>query len=153
MTEPRMTEPSGGGALLDVNVLVALVLDQHVHHVAAHRQFAGVAERWFTTPLTEAGLLRLLLTPAVAGREVAGAEALEVLRGLHAQSGWSYLTDDASLAAPAIEASVLAGRKQVTDLHLVNLAAAHEATLVTFDARILPLLAPKDRGHVRVWDA
>ena len=76
MTEPRMTEPSGGGALLDVNVLVALVLDQHVHHVAAHRQFAGVAERWFTTPLTEAGLLRLLLTPAVAGREVAGAEAL-----------------------------------------------------------------------------
>ena len=105
------------------------------------------------TPLTEAGLLRLLLTPAVAGREVAGAEALEVLRGLHAQPGWSYLTDDASLAAPAIEASVLAGRKQVTDLHLVNLAAAHEATLVTFDARILPLLAPKDRGHVRVWDA
>ena len=46
-----------------------------------------------------------------------------------------------------------AGTKQVTDFHLVNLAARHEMRLATFDGSLLRSLADADRGHVFVIDA
>lgn len=140
-------------ALPDVNVLLALVWDQHVHHSAARRNFARIADRWATAPTTETGLVRLLLTPAVVGREVAGAEALGALRDLRAHPGWTWIADDASLADPQVDSIVLAGRRQVTDLHLVELAARHEAVLHTFDAGISSWLAPADRHLVHAWSA
>ncbi len=44
--------------LLDVNVLLALVSPDHVHAGRAHAWFEGVTA-WATTPITEAGPLRL----------------------------------------------------------------------------------------------
>lgn len=56
MTEPH--PPSGRtdppGRLLDVNVLLALMWDQHVHHTRARRTFASLTS-FATTPITEAG--------------------------------------------------------------------------------------------------
>lgn len=40
------------------------------------------------------------------------------------------------------------GHRQVTDLHLVNLAASRGAVLATFDSAFHTWLAPKDRPHV-----
>lgn len=138
-------------ALLDVNVLVALAWDAHIHHRAAHRQFATVADNWATCPVTEAGLVRLLLTPAVVGRDVLAAEALGVLRDMRSLPGWRWLSDDVSLADATIDTRVLIGRRQVTDLQLVALAARHGAVLHTFDTGIPEQLAPADRQHVVVW--
>jgi uncharacterized protein len=56
--------------------------------------------------------------------------------------------DEASLAQPSIDLSALVGHRQVTDLHLVNLAATAGAVLATFDARLPASLAPGDRRHV-----
>lgn len=150
MTEPP-ADPRLRTALLDVNVLLALVWDQHVHHRAAHRHFASVASSWATTAVTETGVVRLLLTRVVVGRDVTAHEAIGVVRGLRASAGWRWFVDDASPADAMIDMRVLAGRRQVTDLHLVDLAARHDATLVTFDAGIPPALAPADRDHVVVW--
>lgn len=138
--------------LLDVNVLLALTWDQHVHHGVAHRRFSELAT-WSTCSVTEAGLLRLLLTEQVVGRKVSGAEALAQLGAIRAVAGWSFLDDVASLGAPAIDLRVLMGRRQVTDLQLVNLAAAHGTRLVTFDAGIRESLVPADRHLVVVWNA
>lgn len=138
--------------LLDVNVLVALSWDQHVHHNLAHERFAELDD-WFTTPATEAGLLRVLLTEAAVGRRVSGAEALSQLRAMRAVPGWAFLPDDASLADSELDARVLMGRRQVTDLQLVNLAAAHGTQLATFDAGIAEALMPADRQWVRLWGA
>lgn len=138
--------------LLDVNVLVALSWDSHVHHRAAHREFARLSA-WCTTPVTESGLLRLSLTPALTGRPVRPTEALGQLAAIRRVRGWSFLDDDASLAEPVIDVRTLGGRRQVTDLHLVNLAAANGARLATFDAAIPESLAPDDRRHVDVWHA
>ena len=136
--------------LLDVNVLLALTWDQHIHHAVAHERFTEL-DGWSTCPITEAGLLRLLLTEQVVGRKVSGREALDQLSAIRAVRGWSFLTDSGSLAEPAIDTRVLMGRRQVTDLQLVNVAAANNTTLATFDAGLRASLVPDDQHWVTVW--
>ncbi len=143
-----MTEPSP--CLYDVNALVALCLSTHVHHRAAHRHLAAVPATWLTTPVTEAGLARLLLNPAVTGRRLPAHEVTRVVAGLRVDPRWAFLPDGSSLAEPAVDTAVLAGRQQVTDLHLVNLAARTGARLATFDASLITWLAPADRGSVEL---
>ncbi|MEZ5085771.1 MAG: TA system VapC family ribonuclease toxin [Tessaracoccus sp.] len=138
--------------LLDVNVLLALTWSQHVHHGVAHERFSALSS-WSTCAVTEAGLLRLLLTEQVVGRKVSGSEALGQLQAIRRVAGWSFLDDGASLAAASIDMRVLMGRRQVTDLQLVNLAAAHRTQLATFDAGIRDSLVPADRHLVSVWSA
>ncbi|MDQ2847093.1 MAG: hypothetical protein M3Y77_12240 [Actinomycetota bacterium] len=136
--------------LLDVNVLVALSVDVHVHHAQAHAALAGFGAGWATCPLTEAALLRLLLNPAATGRRVGGAEAMDVLRGIRAQPSWQFIDDTSSLAQPRIDTTPLLATKQVTDFHLVNLAAQNGVLLATFDSRISAGLASGDRRHVEL---
>jgi toxin-antitoxin system PIN domain toxin len=138
--------------LLDVNVLLALSWDQHIHHEAAHERFADL-DGWSTSPITEAGLLRLLLTEQVMGRKVSGSEALGQLAAIRRVTGWTFLADTESLAAPVIETRVLMGRRQVTDLQLVNSAAAHQTRLATFDAALRDSLTAEDQQWVSVWSA
>lgn len=143
--------PEAGTApgLLDVNVLVALTNRDHVHHARAHEWF-GTAEQWLTTPITEAAFVRLMLNPAVTGTARPPAEVLGMLSALRRQPGHRHLPDDATLAEPVIDLAGLQGHRQVTDLHLVDLAARHDATLVTFDVRIRRALLPADRGYCTV---
>jgi Predicted nucleic acid-binding protein, contains PIN domain len=136
--------------LLDVNVLLALTWDQHIHHAVAHERFAELDE-WSTCPVTESGLVRLLLTEQVVGRKVSGSEALGQLSAIRQVPGWEYLPDSCSLADPVIDTRVLMGRRQVTDLQLVNLAASKNTALVTFDASLRASLMPSDQRWVSVW--
>lgn len=136
--------------LLDVNVLVALAVDVHVHHARAHAALAEFGAGWPTCPLTEAVLVQLLLNPATTGRRVGGAEAMDVLRGIRAQPSWQFIDDTSSLAQPCIDTTPLLGTKQVTDFHLVNLAAQNGVLLATFDSRIAAGLARGDRRHVEL---
>ncbi len=134
--------------LLDVNVLVALAHPSHVHHATAHRWFSTVTT-FATTPITETALLRLSLNPAVTGQQIGPADALDLLARIRALPHHRFLDDDTTLAAPAIR-SAPAGHKQVTDFHLVNLAASAGAVLATFDAALPGALHRDDRTHVRV---
>lgn len=136
--------------LLDVNVLFALTWDQHIHHEAAHARFAEL-NSWSTCPVTESGLVRLLLTEQVVGRKITGGEALGQLDAIRQVPGWSFVPDSFSLAAPVIDTRVLMGRRQVTDLQLVNLAAAAGMPLATFDAALRAGLMPDDQRWVNVW--
>lgn len=135
--------------LPDVNVLVALLHAGHVHHRAAQDWFASVA-RFVTTPVTEAGVIRVAMNPAVMGAQASAGDALESLRSLRRDPRAEFLPDDATLTEPTIDLVGLVGFRQVTDLHLVNLAAAHAARVVTFDTKIRPVLPPDDAALVRV---
>jgi toxin-antitoxin system PIN domain toxin len=137
--------------LLDANVLLALTNPSHVHHAASQRWLRTVSS-WATTPMTEVALIRLLLNPAVVGQYISRAEAIGVVRRLREQPAASFIADATTLAEPSVEMSGLVGPKQVTDFHLVNLAAATGAVLATFDARIPAYLSPRDHEHVRVLD-
>ncbi len=136
-------------ALPDVNVLLALVAEQHEHHAAAHRWFRD-AGSWATTPLTEAGLVRLILNPVVVGASYDAGLAIRILRQLRMQGDHRFLPDASSLTDAAIDLAALVGHRQVTDFHLVNLAASQGAVLTTFDARLLASLAPADQRWVSI---
>lgn len=136
--------------ILDANILLAMSVPAHVHHDVAHRYFSALKE-WATTPLTESALLRLLLAEAVIGRRVDPVAAREQVRAIRSVPGWQFVADDSSLLEPLIDTRVLMGRQQVTDLHLVNLAAGHGMVLATFDAKLQRSLADGDREHLSLW--
>ena len=59
--------------LLDANVLIALLVDDHVHHQAAGNWFAGMTGGFATCPVTQGSLLRLLIRegqPATMARAI-----------------------------------------------------------------------------------
>jgi uncharacterized protein len=134
-------------AVPDVNVLVALTNPSHVFHHEAHGWLAGVA-RYATTPVTEIGLLRMLLNPAVTGQTVTREQALAVLTGVRGDARAEFLADDATLSAAVVDTTGLAGHEQVTDWHLLDLAARHGAVVVTFDRRFKRSVVPADADKV-----
>ena len=135
--------------LLDVNVLVALSITTHVHHASAHSALSEMPA-WSTCPVTEIGLLRLLLNPAVTGQDRSVDDVLAVLRGMRADARWSFLVDDSSPAEAVTDVDVIASHRHMTDLHLLDLAARKGAVLATFDASLAAIVSPRDREHLEV---
>lgn len=120
-------------ALLDVNALVALAWDSHVHHHAAGRWFAANrASGWATCPTTESGFVRVSANPTILPVAVSVDAARTVLGALRAVGAHRFLVDDVSLVDP--DPPLVVGHRQVTDAHLLTLARRHGLRLVTFDA-------------------
>jgi uncharacterized protein len=136
--------------LLDVNVLLALSLDNHMHHLAAAEWFDEADFEWATTPITEAGFIRLSINSRVSGMTISAAQAIDVLGQLREAPGHRFVPDATSLGDAVIDLKPLAGTKQVIDFHLVNVAAQNRMRLATFDGSLLRSLAEPDRGHVFV---
>lgn len=134
--------------LLDVNVLIALAWPQHVHHLRSHAWFDALTDAWATTPFTEAGYLRLSMNAAVVGSSIRASEAIASLSAIRALPRHVFLIDDSSLARAAIVTDRMSSYRQVTDAHLVNLAATTGAVLATLDRAIVELLAPDEQEHV-----
>ncbi|MGO1948906.1 MAG: TA system VapC family ribonuclease toxin [Mycobacteriaceae bacterium] len=134
--------------LPDVNVLVALMHPNHVDHDNALAWFSA-AERFATTPVTESGFLRLGLNRAVTGVQLGSTDVLGMLGTLRSRPNAVFLPDNSTLSEPLVDLVGLSGHRQVTDLHLVNLAATNNALLVTFDHRIAPTLTTADQSRVR----
>ena len=135
--------------LPDVNVLVALHFEDHVHHNEAMAWFQE-GTLFATTAMTEAGFVRVSMNPGVVREPFTPAEALEALRRLRNHTRSVFWADDTSLAQSALAARVLTGYKQVTDLQLLNLVGSRQGQLVTFDAKIQAPLRPGERRLVRV---
>jgi toxin-antitoxin system PIN domain toxin len=129
-------------ALLDVNALVALAWDSHVHHEPMRKWFvANSANGWATCPITESGFVRVSTNPKVLPSPIGVAGARRVLAALRAAAGHSFLPDDVSPVDDDFPA--IAGHRQVTDAHLLTLARRRDVRLVTFDAAIAALA----KGH------
>jgi toxin-antitoxin system PIN domain toxin len=124
--------------LLDVNALVALAWDSHVHHAAIREWFAAHhQDGWASCPLTESGFLRVSSNPTVLPSAIGVQDARRVLQSLRAVGRHRFLVDDVSLTDEDVPR--LSGHRQVTAAHLVTLARRHEVRLVTFDAGVLAL--------------
>jgi toxin-antitoxin system PIN domain toxin len=120
-------------ALLDVNALVALVWDSHVHHAAIRRWFGEhAADGWATCPITESGFVRVSSNAKALPHAIAPATAREVLGALRAAGSHRFVADDVSLTDPDVPA--IDGHRQVTDVHLLVLARRAGMRMVTFDA-------------------
>jgi len=130
-------------ALLDVNALVALAWDSHVHHERMRTWFAtNSSAGWATSPTTESGFVRVSSNPKALPSAIGIDAARGVLSALRAASGHHFLTDDVSLSDSDVP--TMTGHRQVTDAHLLTLARRHGVRLVTFDSGVLALAGGSD---------
>jgi hypothetical protein len=128
--------------LLDVNALVALAWDSHIHHEPMREWFAANASKgWATCPITESGFVRVSTNPKVLTHPIGIIDAQHVLSALRASGGHRFLIDDVSIVDEDIP--TIAGHRQVTDAHLLALARRRGVRVVTFDAGIVALA----KGH------
>lgn len=131
--------------LLDLNVLIALIDDEHQHFQAAQSWFASLAgEKWGTCPLTEAGLIRYVMNPATEFPKSGFEAAVKALMKLAEGRGhrfWPILDDWATLTAPF--AARIFGHQQVTDSYLLGLAIKENGVLVSFDRGLKYLAGPQ----------
>lgn len=137
--------------LLDVNLVLALLDQAHVHNEAA--------EQWFSTPglqcalcaFTEAGVLRFLTRPKTGDMSMEQVTAM--LERLKIQPGFRYqpITADWQTLTKPFSRRVH-GHNQVTDAYLLGLAVREGLVLTTFDKAILHL-AGEHQKHVLVLEA
>ena len=128
-------------ALLDVNVLVALLDADHVHNDRAHGWLRERASGgWASCPLTQNGCIRVMSQPAYPNPLPPSAVMARLAAATH-HPQHAFWPADISLLDPAlIDPSRVLGHRQITDLYLLALAVQHEACLATFDGAI-PLSA------------
>lgn len=120
--------------LLDSNVLVALLVADHVHHDAAEDWLAASAGQFATCPITEGALVRLMVRE---GR--AAAEAQSLVRALHGIERHEFWPE--ALSYPEVRLAGVIGHRQVTDAYLAELARARGGRLATFDRGLAVLHA------------
>ena len=124
-------------ALLDVNVLVALLDAAHLHHRSATDWLAAnVRHGWASCPLTQNGCLRILSLPAYPNPQPTAivAERLSIALADAAHVFWPdafSLLERERIAWDRVLSS-----RQITDAYLLALAAANAGRLVTFDRGI-----------------
>jgi uncharacterized protein len=134
--------------LLDLNLLIALVSEDHIYHSSAMEWFDTPSLQWALCPFTEAGLLRFLTHPKTGNLPM--DEAVAILSSLKREPGYHYLpvaADWHQTTAPF--AAGLHGHNQITDAFLLGIAIREGVILATFDKAILRM-AGKHREQVHV---
>jgi len=126
--------------LLDVNVLVALLDQEHIFHESAQSWFMTEGgDAWATCPITENGLIRILGRATYPEGPGTPAAAAGLLKGMRRLAGHSFWPDEFSLFShPSIRLSAIATAAQVTDTYLLALAVHRGGKLATFDRRLSP---------------
>jgi toxin-antitoxin system PIN domain toxin len=124
-------------ALLDVNVLVALLDQDHVHHGRARDWLVErEASGWSSCPLTQNGCIRVMSQEGYPNTLTAGA-VVERLALAAAHPSHAFWPADITLLDPAVaDRSRIHGPRQVTDLYLLALAAKHGGCFATFDGSV-----------------
>jgi toxin-antitoxin system PIN domain toxin len=124
-------------ALLDVNVLIALLDQDHSTHAHAVRWFAaGAGDGWASCPITQNGCVRVMSHPNYPNPLRVGA-IMERLAEATAAPEHEFWPDQVSLLDSRIaDRTRIHGPRQVTDLYLLALAVHQGGCFVSFDASI-----------------
>ena len=124
--------------LLDVNVLVALLDEAHIHHAVAQNLISQPNLKIATCALTENGVLRVLNLPGYSVYGPAGFEAVrEQLAQLCKDSDHEFWACDVTLRDESkIDWTRVMGHNQITDVYLLVLAVAYGGALATLDHRV-----------------
>lgn len=128
-------------ALLDINVLIALLDGSHIHHGLVTGWLSNNLDAgWASCPITQNGCIRILSQPAYPNA-IPVAQVAERLAEATRHSSHLFWADAISLLQPDSLAwdRVLSSR-QVTDVYLLALAVRQNGCFVTLD-RGIPLAA------------
>lgn len=132
-------------ALLDVNVLIALLDSDHLHHDRAVAWLTeNIGAGWASCPLTQNGCIRIMSQSGYPN-SVPPAAIAERLGEAIATEHHAFWPDAVSLLDGRTEWSAVLGSRQVTDAYLLSLAVGQGGRFVTFD-RAVPLKAVRGAG-------
>ena len=124
-------------ALLDVNVLIALLDPNHERHEIARRWLEeNIQQGWATCAITQNGCLRIMSQPAYP-HTLPVALVADLLQEATDTTHHEFWPDASLLTPGVIDWHQVRGPKQITDLYLLALAAENEGRFVTFDERIV----------------
>lgn len=132
-------------ALLDVNVLVALLWPAHEGHERAQNWFArNAGGGWATCPMTQAGFVRIVSNPAFSRDAVTPKEAIQLLAANMQHRAHQFWADEIDVVEAMVPfAERLKGHQQVTDAYLLGLARQKKGKLATMDKAVTELFAEK----------
>jgi toxin-antitoxin system PIN domain toxin len=139
-------------ALLDVNVLIALLDENHVHHNAAADWFSrNIEQGWATCPLTQNGCIRILSQPKYSN-PLSIAEVTDGLRAVIDIESHRFIADDVSLLDEGlVDVSGISNHRQLTDIYLLALAVEHGMRFVTLDRGVrLDAVSGADDRHLLI---
>jgi toxin-antitoxin system PIN domain toxin len=133
--------PEAVRALFDVNVLIAMLDEQHVHHGVAHEWWlANRTDGWASCPLTQNGFVRIVSQPRYAN-PVPASFALDLLGQQMIETDHAFWPDHVSiLDRELFHHDRIVGPGELTDIYLLALAVTNGGRLATFD-RTVPLTA------------
>jgi len=124
-------------ALLDVNVLIALLDGAHVHHnLAMNWLRRELSHGWASCPITQNGCVRIMSQPSYPQALAATAVADRLAEAANTPDHIFWPDDVNALERGTLEWTRILGHRQVTDAYLLALAVRHEGRLVSFDKRI-----------------
>ena len=126
-------------ALLDVNLLIAAVVENHADHDRALK-FISTLDRFYTTPTTQGGFLRFLTRPWKDEQKreqpprMTIAKAFETLRDVTQWPRHGFLPDDEPFTGVSLRS--MSGHRQWTDAYLLRLARKHNVKLATLERKL-----------------
>jgi toxin-antitoxin system PIN domain toxin len=128
-------------ALLDVNVLIALLDAGNLHHRRATDWLVASGRAgWASCPLTQNGCIRILSQPGYPNPQPAAQVAVRLAEAA-ADPSHAFWPDSISLLEDGrLNWSRMLGPRQVTDAYLLSLAVENGGRFVTFD-RGVPVVA------------
>jgi uncharacterized protein len=124
-------------ALLDVNVLIALLDSDHTSHGVALTWFAKHArEGWASCPITQNGCARIMSNPSYPNALPVQA-VMKRLADACEEDVHEFWSDEVSLLNPnLVDSTRIHGPRQLTDIYLLALAVEKEGRFVTFDTGV-----------------
>lgn len=129
--------------LLDVNVLMALLWENHEQHAKTRAWFGGVTS-FATCPVSQLGFARVSSHPLL-GYGLSPDDAFGVLRQLLADPRHRFIAADLSCSDRVVRTDLMAGPNQITDRYLVALARQHDCVLATLDEPLAKAFAPDSK--------
>jgi uncharacterized protein len=138
-------------SLFDVNVLIALLDKDHVHHVKVHSWWVTESVNgWASCPITENGVVRIMSNASYPGKILTSEEVLRGLSVLIQNTDHVFWPDSVSLLGDQIDRATLTSSR-VTDAYLLALALERGGRVVTLDDK-MPTSAIRNfpRGQLHV---
>lgn len=124
-------------ALLDINVLIALLDANHLMHQPALQWLeAEIGNGWASCPITENGLLRIMSQPAYPNPQPVALIAERFAEACAAPEHKFWPENISLVSDKLINWPRLLGHRQITDAYLLALAVQHKGRFVTFDQRL-----------------
>lgn len=139
-------------ALLDIDILTALLWPTHEHHNVAHRWFGSRADApWATCSLTQLGFIRIVSNPAFSRDALSPREALALLAENLAHPAHLFWTDSLQVSPAVKEMEArLHGYKHLTDAYLLAVAHRRKGVLATFDRGLRTLAGDEFGASVEI---